>query len=104
MNTPTSPKLAAGGITGAAALVIVYVASLFGIDVPTEVAIALVTVATFVAGYFTPDPLRQDAGEVELDADLFNENDSANDEPATGGIVRGSSIVGEDSGDWPLSG
>lgn len=73
MKTPTSPKVAAGGITGAAALVIVYVAGLFGLDVPAEVAIAAVTVVSFVAGYFTPDPLRGE-GVVEFDPATFDED------------------------------
>lgn len=60
--TPT-PKVAVGGITGALVVILVWVASLFGLDVPTEIAAALVVVLSFIASYLTrdrtsPTPLR----------------------------------------------
>lgn len=45
------PKVQAAGVTGAAAYLIVYGAQLLGIDVPEEVAGAIVLVAAFLGGY-----------------------------------------------------
>lgn len=45
------PKVAAGGIAGAVALVLVWVAGLAGLDVPAEVAAAVVMVLSFAASY-----------------------------------------------------
>lgn len=39
-------------------LLIVWIAGQFGLDVPTEVAVAMTTVLSFVAGYIVPDPRR----------------------------------------------
>jgi putative flippase GtrA len=48
------PKVAAGGIGGAAALVIIWVAGLLGLDVPAEVAAAIVGLVSFGVAYFVP--------------------------------------------------
>lgn len=48
------PKVTAGGIAGGAALIIVWVAGLFGLDVPAEVAGAIVLVAGSGAAYLLP--------------------------------------------------
>jgi len=53
-KTPT-PKVVAGGAAGAAVVVIVYVAGLFGLEVPVEVATAAVVLVSFAAGYIVPD-------------------------------------------------
>jgi hypothetical protein len=45
------PKVVAGGIAGAASILVVYVASLFGLDVPPEVASAFTVVVSFGASY-----------------------------------------------------
>lgn len=45
------PKVAAAGIAGAASILIVYTATLFGVDVPPEPAAALAAVLSFAAGY-----------------------------------------------------
>ena len=50
MSKPV-PKVAAGGVGGAVSIVIVWVASQLGLDVPAEVASAFTTVVAFVAGY-----------------------------------------------------
>lgn len=46
-----NPKVAASGIAGALTVVLVYVLSLVGVDVPTEVAAAVTVIIAFVAGY-----------------------------------------------------
>lgn len=46
-----NPKIAASGIAGALTVVIVYVLSLVGVNVPTEVAAALTVIIAFAAGY-----------------------------------------------------
>lgn len=46
------PKVAAGGIAGAASIVVVYVASLFGLDVPDYVAQAVTVLFAGLAGYY----------------------------------------------------
>jgi hypothetical protein len=50
---PAAPvaKVTAAGAGGAVAVVGVYVAGLFGVEVPAEVAAAVSTLAAFAAGY-----------------------------------------------------
>lgn len=45
------PKVAASSVTAAAVSVILWVAKQVGVDMPVEVAGAIVVVATFAAGY-----------------------------------------------------
>ena len=52
--TPT-PKVAAAGISGAVALILVWAAGLFGLEVPPEVAAAFAVILAFVAGYLKTD-------------------------------------------------
>lgn len=53
-STPT-PKMAAAGVSGALALVIVWVAGMFGVEVPPEVAAAATVIISFAAGYLKRD-------------------------------------------------
>lgn len=53
-NWEPQPKVAAGGIGGAAAIVVVWLASTVGIDMPETVATALGALITTGAAYFTP--------------------------------------------------
>lgn len=54
MNPSKRPtaKVAAAGTAGAASVLIVYVASLFGLAVPGDVGAALATLIAFSAAYF----------------------------------------------------
>ncbi len=52
--TPTR-KVATGGIAGALGIIGVWVAGLFGLEVPPEVAAAAVTVLAFAASYIIPE-------------------------------------------------
>lgn len=45
------PKTAAAGVAGAATVVLVYVAGLFGLEVPVEVGSALTALIAFGASY-----------------------------------------------------
>jgi hypothetical protein len=45
------PKVAAGGIAGVLTILVVYIAGLFGIEVPAEVSSAFTVLVSFVAGY-----------------------------------------------------
>lgn len=57
LNTTSSKpvrKVAAAGIGGAAVVVIVWGAGLFGLDIPVDVAVAIVALVSFGAGYLTP--------------------------------------------------
>lgn len=62
MTVPTGPalapvaKVAAAGVAGAAATVLVYVADLLGLELPAVVAAAIVAVLAFAAGYLRPTP------------------------------------------------
>lgn len=49
-----NPKVGAAGGTGAATLVVVWVASLFGIEMPDAVAGAIVLLASLAAAYLKP--------------------------------------------------
>jgi len=49
------PKVAAAGIAGAAATILIWILhDLAGVDVTTEMAAAIATILAFLAGYFTP--------------------------------------------------
>lgn len=52
--TPT-PKVAAGGTTGAAVLVLLWIAGLLGLELPPEVAGAIVLLATAGAAWLKSD-------------------------------------------------
>lgn len=53
--TAPKPKVAAAGVGGFAATTLISAAALAGIDLPPEVAAAIVTVASFGAGYLKRD-------------------------------------------------
>jgi hypothetical protein len=53
-----NPKVFASALAGAATLVLVYVASLFGVDVPPEVASAVTVLFSSAAGYLKRDAPR----------------------------------------------
>lgn len=46
-----SPKVQAAGVAGAVTILLVWAASLFGLDVPPEAASAFTTLVATVAGY-----------------------------------------------------
>lgn len=50
-----APKVGAAGVGGAAAVLVVYLLSLAGIELTTEVSAALATVFAFAAGYLKRD-------------------------------------------------
>ena len=50
-----SSKVAAGGVTGAITGILIWVASLFGLEIPTEVGVYIATVFAFIAGYLVPE-------------------------------------------------
>jgi hypothetical protein len=51
--TNVDNKVIAGGVAGAATIIILYIARLAGLDdIPAEVGGALTTLLGFVAGYF----------------------------------------------------
>jgi hypothetical protein len=45
------PKVAAGGIAGSVTILLVWIAGLFGLDVPAEVASAFTVIVGAGAGY-----------------------------------------------------
>lgn len=47
-------KIQSAGAAGACTVVLVWVASLFGLDVPPEVASAVTTLLAVAAGWLTP--------------------------------------------------
>jgi hypothetical protein len=51
-TAPTS-KVTAAGAGGAASILLVYIAGLFGVDVPPAAAAAVATLLAFLAGYIT---------------------------------------------------
>lgn len=54
-NATPTPKVAAGGAAGAASILIVWLLSMFGVEVPSEAAAALATLLGFAAAYMVPD-------------------------------------------------
>lgn len=58
VSAPTKapvPKVAAAGGAGIAGTLLVFIAQRAGVDLPPEVAAAIITVVAFVAGYITKD-------------------------------------------------
>lgn len=58
INQPSAaptPKLIAGGSAGAALVILLWVAGLFGVDMPEPVAGAIVLLAALIAGYIKRD-------------------------------------------------
>ncbi len=47
-----TPKVGASALAGALSVVLIYVVSLFGVEIPGGVGAAIATVFTFIAGYF----------------------------------------------------
>lgn len=54
-SAPT-PQVATGAAGGAGAVIVVYVASLFGLDVPAEPAAAFAVLLSFAASYLKGPP------------------------------------------------
>jgi putative flippase GtrA len=52
-------KILAAGLSAAAVTLIIFIASLAGLEVPAEVAAAAVTVVAAVAGYLAPHTRRE---------------------------------------------
>ena len=50
-----APKVGAAGVGGAVAVLVVYLLSLAGVELTTEVSAALATIFAFVAGYLKRD-------------------------------------------------
>lgn len=57
--TPVSPKVYSSTGAGAALLAVGFILRYYGVDVPDPVIGAVAVIGTFVAGYLTPDRLRQ---------------------------------------------
>jgi hypothetical protein len=49
-------KVGAAGLAGAVSVILVWVATLAGVEMPAEVAAAITAVLAFGAGYLVPDP------------------------------------------------
>ena len=54
-NATPTPKVAAAGVSGAVAIILVWIAGLFGLEVPAEVAAAVAAILAFAGGYLTRD-------------------------------------------------
>lgn len=54
LNQDASSKTVLTGASGAGVTLIVYVCSMFGFEVPVEIATAALTVITFVIAFFIP--------------------------------------------------
>lgn len=48
-------KVAAAGVSGAIATLVIYGFSLAGVEITPEVAAAIATLVSFVGGYFIPE-------------------------------------------------
>ena len=51
MNKKPVPKVVAGGVAGAVTILLVYIASMLGLDVPPEVSSAFTVIVSAGAGY-----------------------------------------------------
>lgn len=59
VKTPVSPKVTAATGGGAALLALGFILRYYGVDVPEPVIGAAAVIGTFLAGYLTPDRLRE---------------------------------------------
>lgn len=50
-----SSKLASAGLAGAVTGILIWVVSLFGLEIPAEVGVYISTIIGFVAGYLVPE-------------------------------------------------
>jgi hypothetical protein len=55
VNWKPTPKVAAGGAAGALTTIIVFILYRFGIEIPGDVALALSTLISFAAAWFTKE-------------------------------------------------
>lgn len=74
-NTP-SPKITAAGAAGAAAVLIVFIAEQFGLEIPPAASAAIATLLACAAGYFKRDEFSDTDGQrgyslVEVLAAMF---------------------------------
>jgi hypothetical protein len=58
MSGEISPKVKSGALAGAIVVVLVWVASMLGVDVPEVVQGALVVIVSTLAAYLVGDPRR----------------------------------------------
>lgn len=76
VSTPTSPKVTAGALAGGLATVVVGVAGMLGLELPTGVGeatgVLLGAVVVAVAAWAKRDPLR-DAGQVALEGGILDD-------------------------------
>lgn len=49
-----NPKIASAGIAGAITVVLLWILSMIGVEVPVEVASAVTVIIAFAAGYLRP--------------------------------------------------
>ena len=55
MQTPNK-KVGAGALAGALAIVLIWIVSLFGVEVPGAVGAAIATILGFITAYYVPEP------------------------------------------------
>ena len=51
-------KVGAGALAGALAIVLIWVISLFGVEVPGAVGAAIATIFGFITAYYVPEPTK----------------------------------------------
>ncbi len=59
-------KVATGALAGAVSVIVVWLITKFGVEVPPEIASAFTTVISALAGYFAPrsDPTPEDVTKI----------------------------------------
>lgn len=62
-----STKIGVGALAGALVSLLVWVVSLFGLDIPGEQASALVVIISAVAGYITPEKASINLAEAKIE-------------------------------------
>ena len=62
MKNAVSPKVIGSTIAAAVVTILVWIAGMFGLDVPDGVQVATTTILVFVAGYWVTDPARGPSG------------------------------------------
>ncbi len=74
-----TPKVATGALAGAVSVILVWIITKFGIDVPPEIASAFTTVVSALSSYFAPrsEPTAEDVTKI-LSTNAMQKNQNWN--------------------------
>ncbi len=80
MGNNLTPKVAVGALAGAISVILVWIITKCGIEVPPEIASAFTTVISALASYFTPrsEPTSEDVTKILTTHSMQKQIDTTN--------------------------